>query len=758
MQKASSAYKQAMKKPLRNRAYIHVSIGVINQDAQKTADANVPENSFTYYSSPAKPFNNYEVDAIYATAEQGFAKTDGSMVFLPRDAGEVVMNNGIVTEEILGSIVIRFGIPDLDMKGLTIDFGEYYPTAFTIENDTGIREYSGNSQSLWSTEDVFAGTSFLKITPLAMVNGQGRLRIYEFLCGVGNVFTNKDVKSYSFKDYVSPISDSLPSQDMSLTVYNYSLRYNVDNPDSAINFMELGQEISVSFGYDVTGHGDIEWIDSHEVYLKAWSADDKQAKFTATDPFDNMNGTYYRGEYRSEGIRAYDLALDIFQDMGLEENEYVIDPYLKDILIYNPVPVVAHVEALQMLANACRCVLFQNRAKRIQIKSSFIPDMTASADDQTSYSHVENILEDKAKTEYAVAFQDFAKVDGTMVFLPRSTEECSIETGYVSSSICNENGVFEENPVIIIALESAYTCYGLVLNFCSVAPEEFVIRTTYDGVPLSTLEVKENQELSCILDQSFEEFDGMEIEFTKGHPNSRVALDAVIFGDVTDYLLEYDRDLMATPSGAKQERLKSMSVLRTIYSESTEDPIQIFSEEITLSPNDNEKMVYFNEASYGVEAFFSVEQEDGNTSYVNTLSNGVKVVIEESSDFYAKLKFEGVESQQTVTVVINGKIYKKNEGRYTVQHNTTGEEKVWKNELISTVQQAKDLEEWLAGHYQASIEYQVSYRGDPRVDANDLFFLELRNREQAMIRCYQNELKYNGAWSGKMKARKVVRV
>lgn len=266
MQKVSKAYKEAMKRPLRNRAYIHISIGVINQDAQKTACVDVPENMLTEYSNFTKPFDNYEIDSIYATAEQGFARTDGSMVFLPRNVREAFMNNGLVTEGVLGSISIRFGMKHLDIKGLTIDFGEAYPTAFTIESDLGIKEYTGNTLALWSTEDVFTGVSFLRITPLSMANGQARLRIYKFLCGVGNVFTNKDIKSYSFKDYVSPISDRIPSQDMSLTVYNYSFRYNIDNPGSAIHFMELGQEIRVSFGYDVTGKGDIEWLGSNEVY------------------------------------------------------------------------------------------------------------------------------------------------------------------------------------------------------------------------------------------------------------------------------------------------------------------------------------------------------------------------------------------------------------------------------------------------------------------------------------------------------------
>ena len=758
MQKVSKAYKEAMKRPLRNRAYIHISIGVINQDAQKTACVDVPENMLTEYSNFTKPFDNYEIDSIYATAEQGFARTDGSMVFLPRNVREAFMNNGLVTEGVLGSISIRFGMKHLDIKGLTIDFGEAYPTAFTIESDLGIKEYTGNTLALWSTEDVFTGVSFLRITPLSMANGQARLRIYKFLCGVGNVFTNKDIKSYSFKDYVSPISDRIPSQDMSLTVYNYSFRYNIYNPGSAIHFMELGQEIRVSFGYDVTGKGDIEWLGSNEVYLKTWDADDKEAKFTATDPFDNIKSTYYKGRYRKEGITAFDLAQDILEDMGLEKNEYSVDPYLKGMLIYNPVPVASHVEALQMLANACRCVLFQDRSRRIRIKSSFTPDMAAGANQQAIHSHVENVLGNRVRTTYAAAFRGFARTDGSMIFLPRNQDNIFDDTGYISAAVCDENGKFEENPIVEIILESTYNSYGMGLNFRSVAPEEFIIRTYNDEKLLGVFEVVENKETECILNQNFEGFDRMEIEFTKGYPDSRIVLDWIDFGDVTDYVLEYDRDLTASPRGRKQEHLKSLSVICTIYSESTKEAGQIYSEEMKISPDENVKIVYFNKASYEISAAFVMEQEGGEVTYCDMLPDGTVIRIVESSDFYAKLCFDSVTAEQMVHVAVNGKEYQTNESCHTVRHNGIGEEKTWKNELISTVQQAKELEEWLAEYYQEPIEYEVSYRGDPRVDANDLFFLELRNREQAMVRCYQNELEYNGVWSGKMNARKVVKI
>lgn len=80
----------------------------------------------------------------------------------------------------------------------------------------------------------------------------------------------------------------------------------------------------------------------------------------------------------------------------------------------------------------------------------------------------------------------------------------------------------------------------------------------------------------------------------------------------------------------------------------------------------------------------------------------------------------------------------------------------WKNALISTTEQAKDLQEWLAEYYLGDVEYTLKTRGDPRIDAHDLFYLEQDVAKNPMIRGYENTLKYSGSWSGQMKARKVV--
>ena len=531
MQKVSQAYKESMKQERRNRGYIKATIGIVNSDAQKSLTVDDPRNEFVYFANKDALRISSNIK-YYATCEQNFSQVGGSMYFLPRRSNGIIYNNGLVTDQLYGVIYISFGdMYGLDIKGLTIDFGEYYPVDFTVEYDEGSYSYTGNDKSYWMTEDVFNGTSYLKIIPSKMVNGEGRLRIFDFVCGIANTFSNLNTLSYSFKDYVSPISEILPSQDMSLVVDNQDLYYSADNPDSALAYMEVGQKIEVSFGYDVLGNGDIEWLPSNTCYLKTWSADDIQAKFTATDRFDYLSDIYYRGLYRPGGISLYDLAIDVFTDAGLGDKEYFIDPYLRKVIVQNPMPAVSHSEALQIIANAGRCVLYEDRNSRIHIQASFVPDMIASSNGETDFSHVENILNDDKKDAYAMWSMDFSTANGKMFFLPKSAEY--LNTGYVSCQVADENGYFTENPRIIIDLEADFITYCVSIRFRSTAPEEFRILTYYEDIPVDDV-VVHNPDLECICHQQFDLFNRMELVFTKGYPNSRVAVANIELSDAAD--------------------------------------------------------------------------------------------------------------------------------------------------------------------------------------------------------------------------------
>lgn len=739
MQNVSKAFKNSIRNPraLRNRGYIKVYIGVINQKAQDAVSAEDSRNDFTDFTDLRKPFEGYEDFKLYATGEEDFSKVDGSMYFLPEENELMTYNNGLVTENLLGTIYISFGgVTELDIKGLTINFGECYPVDFTVENDLGVHSYSGNEKAEWRTEDVFLGTSYFVIRPTKMVNGQGRLRILQFSCGIVNIFSNTSVIDYSFKDYVSPISESLPSQDMTLTVDNQDLYYDPDNDNSALAFMEIGQEIRASFGYDI-GNGNVEWLEPNTCYLRTWKADDVQAKFTATDRFDLHDTKYYRGMFRKNGISLYDLAIDVLSVIGITDpREYFIDPYLKKVIVNNPMPIVKCTEALQIIANAGRCVLFEDRQARIHMQSSFVPDMVVGTNGETQYSNASSLLKNDEKTAYAEGSQDFSMANGSLYFMPE--KGTYLYTGYVSSELSDADGNFESNPKITITLEAGFIVYGLLVKFRNTAPKEFTVTTYYEGALSESFTVTD-PELIYISHEQILLFDRMELEITRGYPNSRVFIDNLLIGDVTDYELSNDV-FDSTPERSRDENIKEISVIRSLYRES-EEMRELSSGEVQIDSSEPEYTVYLTKPSYGYEV-----------AVVDNKSISCSVV--ESSSYFVRLRFDGLSGSESIKYSISGYEYTVESRKYTVRHGNSGAEKEWENPIISSIEHAAEVEEWLSGHFLGNIEYRINWWGDPCVDANDLFYLKLKKRDSTLIRAYQNEIKFSGAWSGTMKARR----
>lgn len=66
MQKVSKAYKESMKSSLRERAYIMISFGLVNQEAQ--AKATVDNGSYAYSNNPIPRVKYKEALQIIANA------------------------------------------------------------------------------------------------------------------------------------------------------------------------------------------------------------------------------------------------------------------------------------------------------------------------------------------------------------------------------------------------------------------------------------------------------------------------------------------------------------------------------------------------------------------------------------------------------------------------------------------------------------------------------------------------------------------
>lgn len=739
MQKVSKAYKESMKSSLRERAYIVLSFGLINQEAQ--AKATVEEGDFAYYANAKNVLGEKSDDTVYATLEENFTKVDGSMFFLPRrNQSGAYLDTGIISDKLLTEAIfeltINLNIVATDFKGITINFGENYPVDFDMVSSSGqVIEFRGNDQAVFSTEEVLTDTTQVRLIFYTMKNPQSRVRIYSIRFGYGLVYYNQDVMSSSLESYVSPIGADVPQIDFSVQLKNYDHYFNVDNPKSAINFLETGQEMEIYYGYQLPETGEIEWIRGNRLLCSEWESDDYTATIRCQDIFRNMDSEYYKGMYNSAGVSYYELTEDVLRDAGL--TDYYIDPQLRTLFTKNPIPRVQHKEALQIIANACRCVLTQTRFGTIQIKSNFVPEATASAKTQAAYSNADKILDDSVKDEYASLNTNYTTADGKMFFLPRNLSGKTFNAGFVSAELSDENGLFASNPVVTIEQEVACMYYGAKFVFGNAIPAEFVIRTYNDRQLVTEYTVGADEiERVTILHIDLDDFDTMEIEFTKtAEPYNRIVLNNFSFGDITDFTMTRT-GMTSSPKAIKQELIKEVIVPYYSYQNGTQED-NLVGEDVEVKAGD-------------VETFFIGEPSYGFRAVLEDTTGGV--TIEDWGNYYITVRFSVTGKYR---LEIYGYRYKIVE-RYAVKTlNNRGKTIKWENPLMSDIGMATDLANWLGDYYASGIEYEYDTRGNPEIDVNDIVYQENEFHNDMKVNIYRQTLNFNQSFSGKVTARRV---
>lgn len=738
MQKVSAEYKKSMKSSLRERAYIMISFGLINQEAQ--AKAKIDSGEFSYYSNTSNVFGQKDDSSIYATLEEDFTRVDGSMYFLPREqTGANYIDTGLISKKLVSEahyeLTINLHIIATDFKGLTINFGENYPVDFDIVGEDGSTiEIRDNDTGDFSTEEVIGNTSYIKLIFYKMKHPDNRLRIYSIRFGYGLVYYNDSVMDSTLESYVSPIGADVPQIDFSVQLENYDKYFNVDNPHSAINFLETGQEMDIFYGYQLPDSGEIEWVRGNHLLCSEWESDDHTATIRCQDIFRSMDTEYYKGTYNPNGVSFYDLAVRVLEDAG--ETDYYIDPRLKKLYTKNPLPRVETKQALQIIANACRCTLTQTRYGKPSIKSNFTPKVSVSCNAEESYSNIQNVLKDDDKSEYATLSTNYTTADGKMYFLPKTGSKATAYTGFISSALSDENGVFNTNPVITLKQEATCMYYGLQLRFGNALPAAFIVKTFNNNELVGEYEVTEDIQKNTILIHDFDDFDVMKIEFTKtAEPFNRIVLNYVAFGDVTDFTMER-RDMTSSPTAIKQELVKEVIVPCYSYQSGVENET-VVSEDITVKAGD-------------VITYYIGEPCYGYTATIDEKSNGVSIT--STGSYYVTLTYSVTGSYR---LEIKAYKYKIVEKYASVKLHEIGKTIKWENPMISDMAMAQDLAEWIGDYYKSGIEYEYNSRGNPELDANDIIYQENDFHDGMKVKAYRVTLNFKQAFSGAITARRI---
>lgn len=700
MYQTSQEYKESMKRPVRNQSYMKIQLGLINQEAQQTAGLS-DTNKYNDFSDAESIFNQHTVRR-YATYESNFWKADGTSFFLPEKKSDY-RKDGITSTNLFEEsfhVKFVFGCGKSDIKGLTIKFGRNYPTKFTLVTDNATSFEYENTEELFKSDDVFENTESIELVITEMNVPNTRVRIDYIIFGLGLEYDDEWISEASSNTTLSAINEDLPESEFTVTLCNDNQLFNVDNPSSDINFLESGQKVNVMMGY-MLDDGNIEWIKMHSLYVSEWSADDSSATITAVDILKYLDEKYYKGIYYEDGISLYDLAVLVLTDAGLNEDEYYIDSYMKKVYVHNPLPNVTHKEALQIIANAGRCIMDYDRNGKIRIRVAFKPTYDTTSNGETYFSNAPTIDNLTEKNQYATCEQNFWKADGKKLFVPTDHHQ---DTGYISASISDENGKFDANPMLTRTLEAKYKAYGIMINFSGNLPRKIVIRTYADDVLNNTLTITSGIEQATEINYDFPEYDRLEIEFPETEPNSRIHIDYLSLGAETSYSLEYD-DLYSTPVGTQLEKIKNVKVSRSLYSKSATKE-DLTSETITYS--DENQIYYLNDPCYG----YSVA--------ISNAKSGQSAKIVSSGAYYVEVAFSGVKTGENIEVAITGYKYNVATSYYSQPVHNRGTEKEWKNPLISFDDHCQEVAKWLADYFASGIEYELDYRGEPAIDCGDV--------------------------------------
>ena len=731
MQIVSKAYKKHIRDQLRDRGYMMISFGVINQKAQAKARVGIHDNyhpltrereSYRIFSQ-----NSEEVLQTYASVEEDFSPVDGSYLFPPRE-NERANYTGIISENTIANGVFRLeinlGKTPFSFKGFTIDFGESYPKRIRLTTDAGKTIDGTLTSGLYKTEEVFTEVRTITITVLEMVKPQTRARIRSVLIGYGLLYTNTNIIDSSLDSYSSPIGAECPQIDFFVTLNNRNRYFDVDNPNSAINFLEIGQELKVLYGYQVGD--DIEWINGATLACSGWESDEHITRLKATDRFRKLDMIYEESDNGRPRQLTTTKIEKVLDSAGLISDDVGLDPWfkIKTPYITNPIPRVKVREALQLIANASRAILSIDRDGKLSLKTRFKPTISVHEQNIAKWGNVQNIYGRKRATrEYAILYDDAVTVDGRQKFYPRNEADLiKSETGFATV-------ITSPNSFIGLELDVERKYYGLYIEFGDALPSSIDILAVSSDKSRETITIT-NIEKIMTIPLEFKAFMGLLIVLNGEY----VTVNNIKLGNETDFTIG-KWDMLSSPKAIKQELVKEIVVECYQYNLTNpiSTPLLSLEQEVTAGTTTT---VTTSDYSVGV----NIPAE--NTEWVELVTDSpfAKTLRFKKS---GKVKLNLTTSRIPLTILT-----------VTKTLNREGKTITVRNPLIGTIEEATNLAEWLADYYKVKITYEYDTRGFPELDVNDYIFQENDYAEDMQSEVTHTTLTFNGAWKGKIKARR----
>ena len=370
----SNAWKMAHLRTLVPISDVRVEYNVTDPGVQEEAVSTASTSEVAYSSAGYVVDDNALNEPNYATMEHNLWVLDKSRNIVP-DTPDLA--DGFISKNLSGAdgvftviptVVISFAqVHTNNIPGISVTwskvYGEY-ATRFRVTAYNGttavktvtVEDNRAVSCNVWET---ISGYDKIVLEVLEWCKPYRRARLMEVLVGIKQVYTKSDLMGFSHEQSVDLLSGSLPKNSIVFELDNSDNRWNPDNPVGMERYLIQRQTMVVRYGLLI--NGEIEWIRAGTFYMSEWDTPSNgiTASFTARDLLEFCTETYNgpskgslmeiaRAALTQSGIAVEDVALSatlagVQTDFSEDDAENTC------------------AEMLQMVANAGRCCIWQDR-------------------------------------------------------------------------------------------------------------------------------------------------------------------------------------------------------------------------------------------------------------------------------------------------------------------------------------------------------------------------------------------------------------
>lgn len=400
MQTVSDSWKNEHKKSILNESFVEISLDIA--DPVAIADAKFTDNGAIYISNSESLTDGGEDASVpYCTLEQNLWCLDGSRKAIPETS---IDKTSFISDVLSDDTCVFSG----KIPTISIDFKETHATlipGITIHWSAAYNEFAEsfdvvayNGSTIVASKCVTGNKSVKSLIFVDIANynkvvilirkwclPNHRARVEDVLLGINKVYGKSALFDYSHKQSVDPISTSLPKFEINFSIDNVEGEYNPHNHYGLAKYLMERQEVKTRYGLKLAD-GTIEWIPGGTFYLSEWYAKQNglTADFTARDMLEFMSAVYSES-HNLTSRTLYSLAEKVLLAANLPLNsdgtrKWIIDESLKNISTTAPLPEDTLANCLQLIANAGRCVLYQDRNGNLRVEPLKGSDTDTSED------------------------------------------------------------------------------------------------------------------------------------------------------------------------------------------------------------------------------------------------------------------------------------------------------------------------------------------------------------------------------------------